>query len=100
MGEGGGIQNLPSFSSPPDVPVPFHGPAIAAMVLGFISLMPPLGIVVGFVGVVVGATSLKHCLPRGARRGNAMAITGIVCSSVGIALSVFVVWLFVLITDT
>lgn len=29
-----------------------------------------------------------------------MAITGIVCSSVGIALSVFVVWLFVLITDT
>ena len=72
---------------------PNHGPAIASMVLGIVSLVIWwFGIVTGIVGLCLGATSLKHCEPRGPKRGRGFAITGIVCSIVALAL-----WLIVLI---
>jgi hypothetical protein len=65
---------------------PVHGPAVASMVLGIVSLVLWwLGIITGIIGLALGATSLKHCLPRGAKRGRGMAIAGIVCSIIALA---------------
>ena len=84
----------PATSATAASPVaPNHGPAIASMVLGIVSLVIWwFGIVTGIVGLCLGATSLKHCEPRGPKRGRGFAITGIVCSIVALAL-----WLIVLI---
>ena len=63
------------------------------MVLGIVSLVIwYVGIVTGIIGLCLGASSLKHCQPRGPKRGRGFAITGIVCSIVALAL-----WLIVLI---
>jgi hypothetical protein len=59
----------------------YHGQAIASMVLGICSLVLWYGgIVTGVLGLIFGAVSLKHCQPRGPKRGRGMAIAGIVCS--------------------
>lgn len=72
---------------------PNHGPAIASMVLGICSLVIwYAGIVTGIIGLVLGAVSLKHCQPRGPKRGRGMAIAGITCSIIALAL-----WLIVII---
>ena len=71
---------------------PNHGPAVASMVLGICSLVLWwFGIITGIIGLILGATSLKHCQPRGMKRGRGMAIAGIVCSCIALAL-----WLIVL----
>jgi hypothetical protein len=63
------------------------------MVLGIVSLVIwYIGIATGIVGLCLGVTSLKHCEPRGSKRGRGFAITGIVCSIVALSL-----WLVVLI---
>jgi hypothetical protein len=74
----------PSSSGPL---APFHGPAIASMVLGIVSIVFwYFGIITGLIGLVMGAKSLKHLQPRGTKRGRGMAIAGIVCSIVALAL--------------
>ena len=66
---------------------PYHGQAIASMVLGIVSLVFWCGgLVTGIIGLVLGITSLKSTLPRGPKRGRGMAIAGIACSAVALAL--------------
>ena len=78
--------------SGPGVQAAFHGPAIASMVLGIVSIVFwYFGIVTGVIGLVLGVTSLKKVQPRGTKRGRGMAIAGIVCSIVALAL-----WLLIL----
>ena len=72
---------------------PTHGPAVASMVLGIISLVLwYLGIITGIIGLALGASSLKHCQPNGPKKGRGMAIAGITCSIIALSL-----WLIVLI---
>ena len=74
-------------------PTSSHGPAIASMVLGIISLVIwYLGIITGIIGLVLGASSLKHCQPHGPKNGRGMAIAGITCSIIALSL-----WLIVLV---
>lgn len=76
-------------------PAPYHGPAIASMVLGIVSLVFWCGgLVTGIIGLVLGITSLKNTLPRGPKRGRGMAIAGIACSAVALALWGIVALLF------
>jgi len=75
------------------VQAPTHGPAVASMVLGIVSLVIwYLGIVTGVIGLVLGASSLKHCQPNGPKKGRGMAIAGITCSIIALS-----IWLIVLI---
>jgi hypothetical protein len=63
------------------------------MVLGIISLVLwYLGIVTGIIGLILGASSLKHCQPNGPKKGRGMAVAGITCSIIALSL-----WLIVLI---
>jgi len=84
-----------SYGQPMMYPVaqaPTHGPAVASMVLGIVSLVIwYLGIVTGIVGLILGATSLKHCQPNGPKKGRGMAVAGITCSIIALSL-----WLIVL----
>ena len=68
--------------------------AIASMVLGIVSLVVwYFGILTGVLGLVFGAMSLKHCTPRGQKRGRGMAIAGISCSIVALAIwAMFIVF--------
>jgi len=62
------------------------------MVLGILSLVLwYLGIVTGIIGLVLGASSLKHCRPNGPKNGRGMAIAGITCSIIALS-----IWLIVL----
>lgn len=71
---------------------PTHGPAVASMVLGILSLVLwYFGIVTGIIGLVLGASSLKQCQPNGPKNGRGMAIAGITCSIIALSL-----WLIVL----
>lgn len=69
------------------VQAPNHGPAIASMVLGIVSfVISILGIVTAIIGLTLGIMSLKECQPNGPKRGRGMAIAGISCSCVALAL--------------
>ncbi len=78
-----GVSNAPGTS----------GQAIASMVLGIVSLVIfYLGLVTAIVGLCLGVVSIKKCKPRGSLKGRGMAIAGIVCSIIALAL-----WIIVLI---
>jgi hypothetical protein len=63
------------------------------MVLGISSLVLwYLGLVTGIIGLILGTVAIKKCLPRGPMKGRGMAIAGIVCSIIALA-----IWLIVLI---
>lgn len=69
------------------------GQAIASMVLGIVSLVIwYVGIVTGIIGLSLGAVAIKKCKPNGPLKGRGMAIAGIVCSTIALAL-----WLIVII---
>ena len=71
---------------------PTHGPAVASMVLGILSLVLWwFGIITGIIGLALGASSLKHCRPNGPKNGRGMAIAGITCSIIALSL-----WLILL----
>ena len=74
----------------------YNGQAIAAMVLGICSLVLfGIGLILGIVGIVLAANSIKKCQPKGPYKGRGMAIAGLICSIVSIAL-----WSLVLIALT
>jgi hypothetical protein len=84
-----------SFTNSPGVSnaLGTSGQAIASMVLGIVSLVIfYLGFVTGIIGLCLGVVAIKKCKPRGPLKGRGMAIAGIVCSIVALAL-----WLIVLI---
>ena len=75
----------------PGVQAPTHGPAVASMVLGILSLVLWwFGIITGIIGLVLGTSSLKHCQPNGPKNGRGMAIAGITCSIIALSLWVIV----------
>ena len=84
----------PSYGQPvmyPGVQAPTHGPAVASMVLGILSLVLWwFGIITGIIGLVLGTSSLKHCQPNGPKNGRGMAIAGITCSIIALSLWVIV----------
>ncbi|MFJ8006460.1 DUF4190 domain-containing protein [Streptomyces fagopyri] len=69
--------------SPYNRPAPFNGLAISALVLGILCFLPAVGLVLGIVALV-------QIRKRG-ERGRAMAVTGMVLSTLGIALFVLAV---------
>ena len=75
---------------------PPAGKAITAMVLGICSIVTCCcpGIVLGIIGLIFGILSLQE-LPAGPAAGSArgMAVAGVICSAVGIAIS-FAYWAF------
>ncbi|MEU6518185.1 DUF4190 domain-containing protein [Streptomyces sp. NPDC046978] len=64
--------------SPYNRPAPVNGPAIAALVLGFLCFLPGVGLVLGLVALAQ--------IKRRAERGRGLAVGGIVMSSLGLAL--------------
>ncbi|MFJ9758690.1 DUF4190 domain-containing protein [Streptomyces sp. NPDC101149] len=66
--------------SPYNRPAPVNGPAIAALVLGFLCFLPGVGLVLGLVALAQ--------IKRRAERGRGLAVGGIVMSSLGLALIV------------
>ena len=73
-------QNLPSGDR-------FCGQAIAAMILGICSLLVVgFGFLLGIVGIIFASISFKKCRPRGPYKGRGMAISGLICSIISVAL--------------
>ncbi|MFJ1544195.1 DUF4190 domain-containing protein [Streptomyces sp. NPDC088246] len=78
-------------------PVGRNGLAVAAMVLGLISLMTSIvfvGGLLGGIGLILGIVGLKTTKRTGSGRGK--AITGVVTSAIAIVVSIlvalFMVW--------
>nr|WP_240529840.1 DUF4190 domain-containing protein [Streptomyces mangrovisoli] len=69
--------------SPYATPAPVSGVAIASLVLGLLCCLPGVGLVLGVIALVQ--------IRRTGKRGTAMAVTGTVLSSLGLA-----VWLLML----
>lgn len=69
-----------------------NGKATASLVLGILSIVfliiPLLGIILGVVGIVLGIIGLQEA-KRLEQRGKKIAVSGIICSSLGILLPVF-----------
>ena len=79
--------------------VPGKGLGIASLVLGICSILLVgsyvVGLVLGIVGLCLGVSSIKKAKAVG--RSNGIAVAGIVCSSVGLAICAFIVlWALVL----
>jgi uncharacterized membrane protein len=69
-----------------------NGKAITSLVLGILSLatiiFTGLGIILGFIGMVLGIIGIKE-ISRLKQEGRKMAVTGIILSSLGIVLPIF-----------
>ncbi|WP_240376279.1 DUF4190 domain-containing protein [Bacillus piscicola] len=84
----------------PAQPVTTNGKAITSLVLGILSvvcifLIFFLSPLFGIVGLIFGIMAMKE-VKRTGQSGRGMAIAGIVCSSTGIMLSLFLIILFVI----
>jgi hypothetical protein len=63
-----------------------NGKAIAALVLGILSLIIPyIGLILGIIGLVLASSSLKEIAVTG-QGGRGLAIAGRVTSIIGVAL--------------
>jgi len=67
------------------------GKAIAALVLGILSLVAPLGIVLGIIAIVLGSLARKEIQADAGLEGDGMALAGIVTGAVGSVLFVVLV---------
>ncbi|SEU20284.1 DUF4190 domain-containing protein [Paenibacillus sp. NFR01] len=60
-----------------------NGKAIAALVLGILSLIVPyVGILLGIIAIILAAISFKE-IRRNGEQGKGMAIAGLVCAIIG-----------------
>jgi hypothetical protein len=59
------------------------GKAIAALVLGILSLVAPLGIVLGIIAIVLGSLARKEIQASPDLEGDGMALAGIITGAVG-----------------
>ncbi|WP_406442577.1 DUF4190 domain-containing protein [Streptomyces sp. NBC_01613] len=64
--------------SPYNRPAPVNGVAVASLVLGILCLLPAAGLVLGLIAL--------GQIRRNGERGRSMAVTGVVLSSLGLAL--------------
>ena len=69
------------------------GKAIAALILGIISLIAPFGIVFGLIAIVLGVIGRKEIAADGGLEGAGMALAGIITGAIGSA--IFVVFVAV-----
>ncbi|MDR9855318.1 DUF4190 domain-containing protein [Paenibacillus sp. VCA1] len=71
---------------PPMQPPKTNGKAIAALVLGILSLMIPyVGLILGIIAIVLACLSFKEIKQR-QEGGRGLAIGGLVCGIIGTAL--------------
>ena len=79
-----GEQNQQNLYNGPVMPPEKKGQSIASLVLGIVSflawIIPLFGYPVSIVGIVMGAIGMK-------KGGKKMAIAGIVCSSIGLLIT-------------
>ncbi len=59
------------------------GKAIAALVLGILSLLAPFGIVLGIIAIVLGSLARKEIQADPGLEGDGMALAGIITGAVG-----------------
>jgi hypothetical protein len=59
------------------------GKAIAALVLGILSLLAPFGIVLGIIAIVLGSLARKEIQADAGLEGDGMALAGIITGAVG-----------------
>lgn len=68
-----------------------NGKAVASLILGILSIVTiifvGLGIILGIIGLILGIIGLRE-IKRFKQEGRKMAITGIICSSLGIILPI------------
>ena len=62
------------------------GKAIAALVLGILSLLAPFGIVLGVIAIVLGSMARKEIQSNSALDGDGMALAGIITGALGTVL--------------
>ena len=91
----GNYQAQPQYRNIPQQPntVPSKGNGIVSLILGNCSILLCsyyfVGLALGIIGLCLGISSLKKTKAVG--MSNGMAIAGIVCSSVGLAINAFIV---------
>ena len=59
------------------------GKAIAALVLGILSLLAPFGIVLGIIAIVLGGIARKEIKADAGLDGDGMALAGIITGALG-----------------
>jgi uncharacterized protein DUF4190 len=67
------------------------GKAIAALVLGILSLIAPLGIVLGIIAIVLGVLARKEIQGSASLDGDGMALAGIITGALGSVLFIVLV---------
>ncbi|RSL34056.1 DUF4190 domain-containing protein [Salibacterium salarium] len=71
-----------------------NGKATAAVILGILSIVTivitGLGIILGVIGLILGIIGLKE-INRFKQEGRKTAVAGIICSSFGILLPIFLI---------
>jgi len=71
--------------------------AIISLILGILSLvllvMSIIGMILGVIGLIYGVLGLSE-IKRTKQQGRGMAIAGVICSLIGIALPIVLVILF------
>ncbi len=71
------------------------GWAIASICLGIVSLIPAIGFILGILAVVFGFISFSQ-IKKNKLEGKGLAITGIILGFVGIAISLILVFSFLI----
>lgn len=86
---------LPAVSPPPRQERT-NGKAIAALVLGILSIVVPyIGLIFGIIAIVLAALAFKEIRLR-YEQGRGLAIAGLVCGIVGTIIYAVLILLFVL----
>ncbi|MDQ0722428.1 putative membrane protein [Paenibacillus sp. W4I10] len=85
--------------SPPPYVVPkTNSKSIAALVLGILSIMIPyVGLLIGIVAIIIASVSLKEIKNR-MEQGRGLAIAGLVCGIISVALYLLLIALVLLFT--
>lgn len=68
-----------------------NGKAIASFILGILSILMVMfpGIILGIIGLILGIIGLKE-INRSTQQGRKMAVAGIICSVIGVLLSIII----------
>ena len=67
------------------------GKAIAALILGIISLIAPFGIVFGLIAVGLGVAGRKEIAVQNDLEGDGMALAGIITGAIGAVLAIVLI---------
>lgn len=80
----------------PTQPAKTNGKAIAALVLGITSLIIPyIGLILGIIAIVFANQAIKM-IKQTKEAGHGMAVAGLVCGIVGVAIYGLIIILFII----